>query len=223
MSDDFISNITLEYLMNKHQYAKYILNKSNNDSNSGSNSGSNSNSNSISGSNSIRKDKKFYKKRIYDLTKQLINNEKPEGIYSGIIDTFELYAKICIEYFKTLDKTDIIQEDYNGLVERPVAGERGNSGDVSRMSLTDSSGVKVGSLQNTDEANKLMMRLVKITEPNSLEKLVKRTITKNVDAKPNIPPKQKEINLKDPILKNKGIRKKKNITNKYDETKLPEK
>ena len=67
------------------------------------------------------------------------------------------------------------------------------------------------------------MRLVKITEPNSLEKLVKRTMIKNVDAKPNIPPKQKEINLKDPILKNKGIRKKKNITNKYDETKIPEK
>ena len=199
MSDNFISEITLEYLMNKDQYAKYILNKSNTSSNSSS--------------NSIRKDKKFYKKRIYDLTKQLINNEKPEGIYSGIIDTFELYTKICIEYFKTLDKTDIIQEDYNGLIT-----------DVS--SNAEVRALTIGSLQNaqnTEEANKLMMRLVKITEPNSLEKLVKRTMIKNVDAKPNIPPKQKEINLKDPILKNKGIRKKKNITNKYDETKLPEK
>ena len=199
MSDNFISEITLEYLMNKDQYAKYILNKSNTSSNSSS--------------NSIRKDKKFYKKRIYDLTKQLINNEKPEGIYSGIIDTFELYTKICIEYFKTLDKTDIIQEDYNGLIT-----------DVS--SNAEVHALTIGSLQNaqnTEEANKLMMRLVKITEPNSLEKLVKRTMIKNVDAKPNIPPKQKEINLKDPILKNKGIRKKKNITNKYDETKLPEK
>ena len=199
MSDNFISEITLEYLMNKDQYAKYILNKSNTSSNSSS--------------NSIRKDKKFYKKRIYDLTKQLINNEKPEGIYSGIIDTFELYTKICIEYFKTLDKTDIIQEDYNGLIT-----------DVS--SNAEVHALTIGSLQNaqnTEEANKLMMRLVKITEPNSLEKLVKRTMIKNVDAKPNIPPKQKEINLKDPILKNKGIRKKKNITSKYDETKLPEK
>ena len=170
-----------------------------------------SNNGSSSTSNSIRKDKKFYKKRIYDLTKQLINNEKPEGIYSGIIDTFELYTKICIEYFKTLDKTDIIQKDYNGLI----------------TDVSSNTGVQLDSLQNVqniEEANKLMMRLVKITEPNSLEKLVKRTIIKNVDAKPNIPPKQKEINLKDPILKNKGIRKKKNITNKYDdETKIPEK
>jgi hypothetical protein len=30
-------------------------------------------------------------------------------------------------------------------------------------------------------------------------------------------PHQKEINLKDPLLKNKGIRKKKNIINNYDE------
>jgi hypothetical protein len=197
MSDNLISEITIGYLMNKDQYAKYIMNKSNNGSSSTS--------------NSIRKDKKFYKKRIYDLTKQLINNEKPEGIYSGIIDTFELYTKICIEYFKTLDKTDIIQKDYNGLI----------------TDVSSNTGVQLDSLQNVqniEEANKLMMRLVKITEPNSLEKLVKRTIIKNVDAKPNIPPKQKEINLKDPILKNKGIRKKKNITNKYDdETKIPEK
>ena len=197
MSDNLISEITIGYLMNKDQYAKYIMNKSNN----GSSSTSNSN----------RKDKKFYKKRIYDLTKQLINNEKPDGIYSGIIDTFELYTKICIEYFKNLDKTDIIQKDYNGLI----------------TDVSSNAEVQLDSLQNTqniEEANKLMMRLVKITEPNSLEKLVKRTIIKNVDAKPNIPPKQKEINLKDPILKNKGIRKKKNIINKYDdETKIPEK
>ena len=30
-------------------------------------------------------------------------------------------------------------------------------------------------------------------------------------------PKQKDINLKDPALKNKGIRKKKNINNKYED------
>ena len=196
MSDNLISEITIGYLMNKDQYAKYIMNKSNNSS--------------TSTSNSNRKDKKFYKKRIYDLTKQLINNEKPEGVYSGIIDTFELYTKICIEYFKTLDKTDIIQKDYNGLIT-----DVSSNAEIQLDSLQNA--------QNIEEANKLMMRLVKITEPNSLEKLVKRTVIKNVDAKPNIPPKQKEINLKDPILKNKGIRKKKNITNKYDETKIPEK
>jgi len=31
------------------------------------------------------------------------------------------------------------------------------------------------------------------------------------------PPQQRKINLKDPVLRNKGIRKKKNIENKYNE------
>jgi len=44
--------------------------------------------------------------------------------------------------------------------------------------------------------------------------LVKRTITKKADV--IIHPHQKEVNLNDPNLKNKGICKKKNINNTYD-------
>jgi hypothetical protein len=58
------------------------------------------------------------------------------------------------------------------------------------------------------------MRSIKITTP-PLDKFVKRKTTK-VEEK-LIMPKQKEINLNDPELKLKGITKKKNITNKYDE------
>ena len=79
----------------------------------------------------------------------------------------------------------------------------------------------VDNMDNIDEINKLMMRSIKIMEPNALEKLVKRTITKK-EVEPIIP-QQKDINLQDPILKNKGIRKKKNITNKYDENVILEK
>jgi hypothetical protein len=58
------------------------------------------------------------------------------------------------------------------------------------------------------------MRSFKITKP-SLDNFVKIKYTK----KPSeiVLPKQKDINLKDPDLRNKGIRKKKNIINKYDE------
>ena len=190
MSDNFVSEITLECLMNKEQYAKYINIKS---------------ASSETAMISNRKDKKFYKKRIYDLTKQLLNNEKPERMYPDITSSFELYIKVCIEYFKALDKTDILQEDYNGLIPNVI---------------DTNNAINIENAKNTEEANKLMMRLIKITEPNSLEKLVKRTHSKEI--KPQIPPKQKDINLKDPILKNKGIRKKKNITNKYDEIKIQE-
>jgi hypothetical protein len=74
-----------------------------------------------------------------------------------------------------------------------------------------------------EEADKLMMRSIKI-KPPSLDKYVKRKTTKPQEKM--ILPKQKEVNLMDPELKVKGLNsssnnnnniKKKNITNKYDE------
>ena len=182
MSDNLISKLTIEYLMNKDQYARYI-----------------SQNQQTSDTKTInKKDKKFYKRRIFDLTKQLLNNEKPQQIFPDVSTAFDSYAKICIEYFKILDKTDILQEDYDGLTDAV------NPNDSSIAENTQT------------EVNKLLMRSFNITEPNALEKLVKRTSTK-IAQKPLIMPIQKDINLKDPILKNKGIRKKNNINNKYEE------
>ena len=149
-----------------------------------------------------KKDKKFYKKRIYDLTKSLLNNELPPVIFPEVLCAFDNYVKTCIKYFKVLDTSDIIQEDYIGMDEEQ---DEEQDDDVNKI---------IENVQDNSH-DKLMMRSIKITEPNALEKLVKRTITKK-EVEPIIP-QQKDINLKDPILKNKGIRKKKNITNKYDE------
>jgi hypothetical protein len=145
-----------------------------------------------------KKDKKFYKRRIFDLTKQLLNNEKPERMYPDVTSAFDMYANICIEYFKILDKTDIIQEDYDNI-----------------LAMVDAKN-EIPVENNQEEINKLLMRSIKITEPNALEKLVKRTSTQ-VAKKPPIIPIQKDINLHDPVLKNKGIRKKNNIMNTYEE------
>jgi hypothetical protein len=180
MNDQLISEITLECLMNKQQYAKHI------------------GQNATKKKDSVRKDKKFYKKRIFDLTKRLLNNEKPETMYPDVGSAFDSYARVCIEYFKVLDKSDIIQEDYVGIEDG-----------VLNNAPADPS-------YNAVEESMLMMRSIKINEPNALEKLVKRTTAK-LEKKPIIP-LQKDINLKDPNLKNKGISKKNNINNKYEET-----
>jgi hypothetical protein len=180
MTEQMISDITLEYMMNKDQYAKYI------------------GKNNINKKDSNRKDKKFYRKRIIDLTKKLLNNEKPETMYPDVTSAFEYYTKICVEYFKVLDKTDILQEDYI---------------DISANSLNE---IKNDFVSETSiDADNLMMRSIKIQEPNALEKLVKRKSTKM--KKQTILPLQKNINLKDPNLKNKGICKKNNIDNKYEQ------
>ena len=179
MADQLISEITLECLMNKNQYAKYV-GKTNTETKS-----------------SIKKDVKFYRRRIFDLTKKLLNNEKPETMYPDVGSAFDTYARVCIEYFKVLDKSDIIQEDYTGI------------------NVDNISSIHVDASYNTEAANMLMMRSIKLTEPNALEKLVKRTTSKL--KKKQIVPLQKDINLKDPNLKNKGICKKNNINNNYED------
>ena len=181
-TQDFVSEVTLECLLNKELYGKYLVQK-----------------NPKTKLNN-KKDKKFYRRRIFDLTKQLLSNEKPETLPPDIKHTFENYVNLCIEYFKALDTTDIIQGDY------------------SNLNLDAKNEINIENIGSTEEANQLMMRSVKMSHPPSLlDNFVK---VKNV--KPQVQPiipKQKDINLKDPVLKNKGIlylKKKKNITNNYD-------
>jgi hypothetical protein len=186
MSEAFINQVTLDCLINKNQYNKCLINKTEKLNN--------------------RKDKKFYRKRIFSLTRELlILKEKPDNLLPDVEYAFNNYVNSCIHYFKAIDSNDIIQTEYSSFNE-----------------LTTLDGLILG-LEDDDmnckeEADKLLMRSINISNP-SLDYFVKRTITKKPEDM--ILPKQKEINLLDPILKNKGViisDKKKNITNKYDET-----
>ena len=184
-TQDFVSEVTLECLLNKELYGKYLVQKN------------------PKAKLNNKKDKKFYRRRIFDLTKQLLSNENPETLTSDIKNSFENYVNMCIEYFKALDTTDIIQGDYSHL----------------NLDIDAKNEINIENIGSTEQANQLMMRSIKMSHPPSLlDNFVK---VKNVkpDVEPIIP-KQKDINLKDPVLKNKGIlylkKKKKNITNNYD-------
>ena len=181
MSDAFINQVTLDCLLNKEMFNKHVKNQK---------------------SKSINKEeRKFYKKRIYNLFKELlITKEEPEDLLPDVKYAYDNFIYSCIHYFKTIDNNDLNQEEYKNLYEEP---------DISNiLELNDDS------LKTEEEANKLLMRSIKITTP-PLDKFVKRKTTKVEEQ--IIMPKQKEINLNDPELKLKGINKKKNITNKYDE------
>jgi hypothetical protein len=157
-----------------------------------------------------KKDQKFYRRRILSLTKELLYPEEatekttnapattPPSTTNdpNIVGLFQIYSKACIEYFKTLDKNDIIQEDYSSLTP-----------ETAEMSAED--------IKTQAEIDQQFMRSIHVKEPTTLDKFVKRSTTAPKEAP--ILPKQKDINLRDPALKNKGIRKKKNITNKYEE------
>jgi hypothetical protein len=148
------------------------------------------------------KNKKFYRKRIIQLTKDLLSDEKenPELYPPDIYHSFNKYIQLCIDSFQSIDRTDILQEDYKDL-EHSISQ---NDGDKHIESDLDSD-------QNysLNQANKNMMRQINIKNA-TLDGLVKRTVIKKEEP---ILPKKKKINLKDPELKNKGVVQKNNLTN----------
>ena len=178
-SNDLINKITLDYLLNTEQYSKY---KNTQEKEKHVN----------------KKDKKFYKKRIFNLFKELLTTSKPpENLSPDVIYTFDNFLNTSRQYFQTLDKSDILQEDYKFIDD---------------ISNNDMSNIVVENGQSIESANKLVMRSIQI---NTLNNFVTKKASK---PKLMILPKQREINLNDPELKTKGIPKK-NITNKYDENK----
>jgi hypothetical protein len=178
-TDAFLNQASLDYLINKKQYKFHLTNEKN--------------------KKIHRKDKKFYRKRILNLSKDLLYKEEDEIIAShDIKSSFDNYVKTCVHYFKMLDRNDIIQKDYTNF-EEEIKEEK-------ELSETDKF--------LKEENEKLLMRKIKISS-NKLDNFIKIKMTKQ--AEDLIIPQQKEINLKDPILKNKGVNKKKNIINNYDE------
>ena len=124
-------------------------------------------------------------------------NKTPENLPPDVIYTFDNFLNASVNYFQTLDKTDILQEDYKFIDD---------------ISDNEMNNLVVEKCQSIESANKLVMRSIQL---NSLDKFVTKKVSKS---KLLILPKQREINLTTPELKTKGIPKK-NITNKYDENK----
>lgn len=178
-SETTINQITLDCLLNRTQYEKYLskqlLNKIN------------------------EKDRTFYRKRALNLTKELLKGNEDTFVSPDVKYAFECYIKTCIRYFRVLDKSDLIQEEYKSL----------------NLTTTQSSEEEIK--QSLDGLDEVLMRKINFKHNGTLDNFVeiKSLIQEDVVLPP--PPQQRKINLKDPVLRNKGIRKKKNIENKYNE------
>jgi len=178
MSEDLINKITIDCLMNKELQSKNDFNpllQLNN-----------------------KKDVKFYKKRIYNLTRNLILSKSTDTLISAdVIKSFDNYIIACIHYFKVLDNNDILQEDYKDF--ESIDNEP-NEYDP----------------KDKEQADKLLMRKIN-TKSYNLDNFVTKT---NITKQGVVLPHKKNINLKDPNLKTKGVTpqvKKKNIVNIYEE------
>ena len=181
MSEAFVNQITLDYLLNKQMYNNQIRSKKAKQINN--------------------EERKFYRKRIFNLFKEIINGNKPEHLSPDVKYAYDNFINTSIQYFKTVDNNDIIQSEYKDIILYL---------DVSNNTYIDSS-----SNYNTNnlEVDLLLTRSIKLEAP-TLDKYIKKTRTKKKDEL--VLPKQKEINLNDPQLKTKGI-KKNNINNIYED------
>jgi hypothetical protein len=176
-----INQITLDCLLNKEQYTKYFNNTMQRTSESN------------------KRDRKFYKRRILQITKDMLADTGTQCVIpSDMLFAFDKFTKKCISYFKMIDKTDILQTDYV-LDEQPI---------------TKTDELDEPPMFSLEETAQLLRRTVMV-EKITMDKFVKRTQT--VSANPQIIPLKREINLKNPDLRNKGIRKKKNVELIYDD------
>lgn len=196
MSETFVNQVTLDCLLNRELLDSHLKSKMCKSAN--------------------KKDKKFYRKRIYTLVKDLLiekdvsnNSNVNSHISPDVKYAFDNFVKTCITHFKNTDTCDIIQSDYQNIEESILIGN--NIPELNDDHLTK------------EEADKLLIRSIKLPTNNTLDHFVKK---KTTNKKNMILPKQKNIDLKDPSLKMKGVigkDKKKNLHNKYEETNNKEK
>lgn len=181
-----IDNITLSYFANKSQYTS-ILKKTeeNNDK-------------------KFINDKKFYKKRVLDMTRRLFREEETNAQLIGFFNT---YVKSCVNYLKFLDKSDIIQEKYGSM--------NVDENQEKTINEIDASGDDIV-IENVDYKNCDYL----FSKPEDVKKLNLDTfVIKTVTNPPQkIIPKRENINIKTKEHKTKGILKKKNIDNIYEDT-----
>ena len=187
---DVVNYITLETMSNNDSYNKYLKrNKMDHDA-------------------VLKREKKFYRKRIIALTKDILfnninantttNQQPPLELSQSevpkvddiIISAFNTYARLCISHFKFKDTMDTIQGEYKdmNIENKNNAGED----DDQEESMSN----------NINEANKLCMK----QNDKKILTLDNFVIKTSAPKKEIMLPKTKNVNLKDPKFKKKDIK-----------------
>jgi len=160
----------------------------------------NSKSGLLNNSKINKQDIKFYRKRIYALSKHLLKGDSPNESLKKIHDD---YVNAAIIYLKMIDTKDIIQEQY----QNEIFSDINNINFSNEMGSNEMGSNEMGSNESTNvaDANQQMMR--KIVNISNLDNYVIITNTNNTGNEYTLPTK-KEINLHTQELKTKGIIKK---------------
>lgn len=174
-----INYLTLEIMANSETYNKYLKR------------------NNLDHDTVLKKEKRFYRKRIAAMAKDILNNSINTNVDSPIDDiitnAFNTFARLCISHFKFKDTTDTIQGDYKDMVTGTIVNDTILCNDLDTMEDN----------KNTmDEANKLFMKQVD-KKVITMDNFVIKTSPPQDEM---VLPKTKEFNLKDPKYKKKDIK-----------------
>ena len=203
-----IDSMTLSYFANKSQYDS-ILKKA-----------------EYGTDKQCKNDIKFYKKRILDLTKRLFRNDEEQIQDTHVNKCFTSYVKSCVTYLKFLDKSDIIQKRYEEENEK----DSGESKDITKAVGYSNDTIKMDDYASHNSHNENITQTNEskfencdhlFSRPEDVKKITldNYIIKTNEQSKTIFLPKKEEINIKTKEHKRKGIAKKKNIKNIYEDTK----
>jgi len=201
---DQVDHVTLDLMVNQPQYERYLRNKE------------------ADLTGKYEKAKRFYKKRILEMTRDLLKGETVNDIF--VIQAFETFAKSCITYFRNKDKNDTLQEEYmaecNAIGYLPPIAEANEchefnecNGDDDGDDDGDDNGDDNGN-QTISESTKRKLEIMmsfdkhKVNVP-TLDTYVIKTTPAETNPQHRImtnPPPMKEINLDDPKFKTKDIK-----------------
>ena len=156
-SESTINQITLDCLLNRTQYEKYLTKQL---------------LNKIS-----QKDRLFYRKRAVNLTKELLKGDEDVFVSPDVKYAFECYIKTCVRYFRVLDKSDLIQEEYKSL------------------NLVEEEGIKPSSLDGLTELDEILFTRKINFNPNNgtLDNFVEIKSLVQEDMVVIPPPQQRKI------------------------------
>jgi hypothetical protein len=193
---DAVDHVTLDLMVNQPQYERYLRNKE------------------ADLSGKYEKAKRFYKKRITEMTRDLLKGDTVNDIF--VLQAFEAYAKACITHFRNKDKNDTLQEEY--VAECVAVGylppiDEGVNDDADNDD--DDNDDDDNDVDNLNDSSKKKLEILLSFDKHKAQKMptldtyvIKTTPTPTI--KNNVPiPQQREINLDDPKFKTKDLKPKK--------------
>ena len=165
---DNIQCLTLEYLMNPLQYEKYV----------------NTHAHAATEHNR-EKDRRFYRRRIVQMTKELSKGNFPREALHG---AYQSYAAQLVEYFKATDTQDILQTRYEG------------------MSVEGPSSTKLMGQAEQERSDATILSVAR-NSTNGAAAMEQFVIRDDTHAAPvPSPPTLRKVTLDNPSLRNKGVR-----------------